>query len=481
MFVITNLIQLYGIKITTDLALRSGSPDARSYSRYNGMNGIINQNMKENEIVNIEYLMQEQSDFDADACQPHYTAEEYNEEEEKLEFEMGTCYNPSKDDLTFNDYFRRIEDIASPYLEKYLHNLVYRINKQSGAGGLKRAELNHPIQPTLYSGEDGDYTELADLQVAGNPNEWSQEAKNHAHTELPYVIKRLRNLSMLCGIHMLSMIASYVKAKEINISRNNNGAKHILKKNDVIAHCVYACDKQGNIGKKIEISNKNQKASDMFDWLEGINLAFPSYYVDYSNFVHYCRVLNIDLDEDMSKYDNKFVDSLVTLTLTPDTQYLPEVFQMISVKKTAVAEVTEDVITSTMDLFRSLIKVDDQLSAIVKQSDHLIVNHCMETAQKLHYMYSVVFEGHMPRGKYTTSNGFLYYDNELLVMPIHFITDSKYDYNDFIISELGFCMRTTNGMYLDTMTVDVALSNAIMKRSEKDEDDKLVPFKRYYT
>lgn len=480
MFVITDPIKLYGRKVTTDLALRSGSADANSYSRTEGLSTLVTNYWNSDTTANLEMLFQEQADFDADVKQPHYTWEEFDKTKEQEEFETTTPYSPAKDKTDFDGYFRRLEDICSAYMEDYVANLVYTILNKKGAGGVKLYEEKHRIQPTLYSIDDNeDVTELADLQLMEDPDKWSMEARNKAILELPYTIKRLHNLSRHCGIHMLSLIASYVTARRKNNLKRQTGSTMQLKKNAVIAECVYTCKRDGSLGKKVEVSNKSKKAEEMYNWLIGVNDEYPSYREDFYNFLHYCKVLNIDLEnDDMSKYDNNFVDKLVVLTLTPDSQYNQNIYNDILNPAMPVVE-TSDIYLETMSSFKEACMSNEKLIATVKAHDSIKASQHMEVAKALYNFYSVAFLDKFTDDKsYTWNEGFLYYNDELVVLNTQLVSNTTFTLGEFIISELGYAVHVSNLMSLDIMTLYVAKENMMCKYITKDLEDGLVDWQR---
>lgn len=480
MFVITNPIKLYGRKVTTDLALRSGSANANSYSHTKGLSAVVQHFWTSDTDANLEMLFQEQADFDADVKQPHYTWEDYDKIKEQEEYETTVPYSPSKDKTDFNEYYRRLEDICSEYFEDYVANIVYTILNKKGAGGVKRYEEKHRIQPTLYSIDDNDdVTELADLQIMEDPDKWPIEARNEAALKLPYTIKRLHNLSCYCGIHMLSLIQSYVVAKRKNYIKRLSGSTMSLKKNAVIAECVYTCKPDGTLGKKIEVSNKNKKAEEMYNWLIGINKDYPSYRDDYHNFLHYCKVLSIDLEnDDMSKYDKDYVSNLTVLTLTPDSQYNQAIYNSI-LQPTTVSVDAPDVYLETMASFNEACMSNENLITTARTHDSLKAAQHLEEAKALYNYYSIVFLGKTTEdSKYSWNNGFLYYDDNLVIMNTQLVSNDNFTLGEFIISELGYVIHVSNLMALDIMTVYIAKENMLAKYVYKDAVDGLYKWQR---
>ena len=368
-----------------------------------------------------------------------------------------------------------MEDIRSEYLEDYLANLVFTVYKRSGSGGALDYDYNHCLQPTLLSVEDDSYTELADLQLQGNVNDYSESAKAYAKEQLPYVIKRLHNLSKYCGIHMLSMISAYQRAKEENLRKQYAGSTMLLKKNAVIAKGVYKCDRDGNIGSRIDVANKNKRAAEMFDWLEGNSSIYPAYREDYLNFVQYCKMLNVDLlNDDFTKYDKDFVEGLVCTTLTPNKQYNQLVFDAIRDSGLSTNQVVEtDVCLETMLSFRDICECNEDLHNTVMTQTQQIRKTNMDLAMQLHYYYTVaILRGDVPvSSKYRWNEGFLYYDGELVILDTSLVSNSSFRDPRFIISELGFCVHLTTDSVLSILTVNIAADNMRAKYINRNPED----------
>lgn len=443
--------------------MRSGSSTPNSFSPISGLNEIVNNYYKGDTLASLEFLFQKQQDFDADKCQPHIKhLDDYEREEERAEYEIGRPFNPATDKPESCEYLRRLEDIRSEYFEDYLSNLVFTVFKRSGSSGAIEYDAQHYIQPTLISNEDDSVTELADLQLVTNEHDYSESAKARAREQLPYVIKRLHNLSRYCGIHMLSMIAAYQVAKEENIRKQSAGSTMLLKKNAVIAKGVYKCNKDGTIGSKIEVANKNKRAADMFDWLDGTSTLYPAYREDYLNFVLYCKMLNVDFhNDDFRKYDDKFVDSLVCTTLTPNKQYNQIVFDAIRDSGLEAPVTAVDVYLETMLTFSDLCTCNEDLKRVIRNHTSAMSKAYFDLATQLHFYQTVaLYKGNVPvTSKYAWHEGFLHYDGELVILDTSLVSNVTFQFPKFIISELGFCVHVSTENVLDIMTLQVAVES----------------------
>ena len=485
MIILTNPITLYGKKVVTDLATRSGNATINDYSCTLGLEYKVRSMWSGEETdANIAMLFEAQQDFDADVCQPHLDEENYNETEELEDYEVGRKYNPAVDKTSFDDYFRRLEDIASPYLEKYVGNLVYTICRHTGSGGIKQYNDKHREQPVLvnHSEDESDFTELADLQLIKDETDWPLEVKQTALQNLPYVLKRLHNMSCYTGVHMLSFIVAYLKAKERNNNMRIAGSIKTLKKNAVISEGVYLCNKQGNITKKVQVQNKNIHAAKMFDWIIGTIDEYKAYYQDYLDFVHYCDVLNIDIyNDDMSKYQASFIDKLVVTTVTPNKQYDIQVFDAILNNKTnVVQETVNNALESTVNTFSQICSTDPNIIRNLEYRDYAVFKKITELAISIHNTYMLLYhQTCTDSSKYVWENGFLFYDDELVIISAKMLGLEEFEDDRCIISELGYCVHVSNLMSLYVMSVDCAYDNIVNKISNNDPEYKYYSWSRF--
>lgn len=465
MLIISNPIRLYGRKVVTDLALRSGSVTANSFSNSTGLASMVDRMWSEPTFASKEAMFQQQVDFDADKIQPHY--KEYDYAKETEEFEYETPYNPAVDKTDFDRYYRRLEDIDGEYLEKYVGNLVYTICRLSG--GVKEFNYQHAVAPTILDVEDDTPSELADLETDGQKDAWSESAINEALTNLPYVLKRLNNMSRLTGIHMLSFVCSYILAKEENKLLQQAGSTKLLKRNAVISKNVWACDKMGNATHKVEVSNKNQHAYLVFDWMEGNVDKYHAYRDDVINFMHYAKVLNIDITEHMERYGTEFLSKLTVVTLTPNLQYNPDIYKAL-LNGTSVSGVTsETAIQDTISLFSEICTTDESLRKVqtnynaIKQSQHL------EQARKIFAAYKLSVGEFINTDAVEFYDGYLQYDGQLAVVNTNLYGDTMFRDTRCLISELGFLVHVTDSLSVHLMNIYIAYDNMLAKMGKLDD------------
>ena len=490
MIILTNPINLYGKKVVTDLATRSGNSTVNDFSCGLGLAYKVRELWPDNQSdANMEMLFNNQDDYNADVSQPTMTDEDYDEVIDEEEHDIVTPYNPAIDKTDFNRYYRRLEDIANDYLEKYVGYLVYNIRNHSD--GIKMYNSKHQDQPLLMSNgdDDNDFTEIADLQLVNDDEDWPLYMKQAALQNLPYVIKRLHNMSCYVGVHMLSFVVSFIKAKDKNSRLRIAGSTKTLKKNAVIEEGVYLCDKRGNITKKVLVQNKNRRAAEMFDWIVGASKEYAAYYQDYLDFVHYCKVLNIDIyNDDMTRYQSAFVDSLIVTTVTPNKQYDKQVFDAILGNGTNVmsdSDGTVDPLENTIEIFQQVCETSGILRDYIPHHDSVKAQGYLEIAKSIYNTYMLLSKGvTTDSSKYYWDSGYLFYDGNIVTMSASLISDpeSRPFTNDLcIVSELGYCVQVTSLMSLYIMAIPCASSNLLNKVTYKDPEYKYVDWLRVGT
>lgn len=467
MFTVTTPLKLKTRKIITDLALRSGSADSNSPDPYYGLNKLVSDKLHNNGgFVPVEKLFSDNADFDADMKQPHYDLDsdyEIDLLKEHEEYEIGPKFNPHCQTYAeFTDYKRRLEDIAQEYIDEYMQNLIFSIRMYTQAG-LKEYNRNHMVQPTLADVESDEAISLADLLLTNyDADAWNAHEIAEAKEKITYTMKRLHNMSILSGVHILSFIAAYSRASVRNRNNMQNGSTSYLKRNDVISEGFYMADKYGNPDHLAAISNKNPKVNVVFDWLNDlVPTNFISYRQDAENFRKYCRILNIDIEnDDMKKYTAQFISRLEVSMLTPNSQYISQIYNNLLQNTSMFVTQQEDPIDLTIAIMRDLRTENKEL--VMSQNNMTLeyAEECFEYAKDIACVYvEQVLRKPFVRSKCEYINGFLHYDSKLLVLGTGLI--SKVSFNDprFLISELGYCVTVVNSDVIHAMHVLDAHNN----------------------
>lgn len=436
MFIQTRPVKLYSIKFITDLAMRTGYSTTESVCPKRGMNDVVQRYFGKETVASWESLFEQQIDFDADKVKPQL-AQSYMEdmslEDFKDEIKLESCstqYDPSIHKLDFNTYYRRIEDIHSYYLESYMGNIVFNIRNKSG--GIKDFDKEHKESFAFVSdGEDGiEVTESADLLVGAQVDMSDVANTQEAMLYLPYTVKRLWSLSAVAKINVLSYIKSYLIAKRSNeIALQTKTTTAYLKSNDVIRCGVWACNEFGYTIKQVQVENKNKHAAEMFEWVTGHSDKYVSFYEDFRNFLIYCSVLNIDIEnDDMLQYDREFVKKLVIRTVTPNDQYdmlVAEAIRSGGVNNQSMEDTgptQAEAVMNTIRVYNDFILSSTRQQQIIANMSSTDRNTIERAALSIFLKYKAMYHGQgIDMSKISWHDGFMYYQGDIVLIPLDFI------------------------------------------------------------
>lgn len=471
MFVFQTPLALLTKTVIADLALRSGSPTANSCSCFRGMRafavGEINRLITEEALgtLTLDAIIASMPDFDADKIQPTCKSTEDDEAFEAAleEAEMDYPYSPYTHDETFDHYYRRLEDIHPRYLLKYMGEALYAAAKYRD-GIVRDTQNEYAVQHTLVDQESGKAISESDIELDVNEAEWSQKEIADAIHNLPYVMKRLHNLGILFRVHMLSFIAAYVRADNINRVRRTAGYTKTTKVNDVVDMGVYLCDSLGNATYQPTKSAKNLRIMEVFKWYTYDSDKYPAYHIDVENFLHYVDVLNIDIvNEDMSRYDADFMSKLIVTTITPASQYNPEVYVVLAGRGSLDKKpLPADRLAYTISLFSELCAVVPELKMRVGRTQTKLqkanVKNWSITMATVYYASKGI---HTLYGQYRFEDGFLTYNGTTCIIGTEVFMESKQvsDCNACIISDVGYIIGINTSMTLYGISVEDAYAN----------------------
>lgn len=482
MVVLSRAIQLYAKKVVTDLGTRVGHPTKNSFCGRDGMSYVIQKYWKGTPEDRLEFdmgmFLEQCADFDADKVKPCFDDESYSVSAVETNIVTGT-YDPMVDKVNYTNYYRRLEDIAEQYLERYMGNLMYSI--LYNANGLSQYKKTCGTQATLSdSDEEGEFVELADLLIMENVNEWSLSEKNEATLKLPYVLKRLHNLSMYSGVHMIEYIVSYTKALEENRRSQACGSTKTLKVNAVLAFGVHKYTKYGYTGDRITIESRNKKAAHMFEWLCGNSKDYASYREDFTNFLHYMEVLNINMDDDFSKYDMLFMDKLTVSTVTPNSQYDVQVFEALRGNLTNDVPIDiVDPIENSMSIFNQAIETHPLLIDRINNLQSQKYEKIHSQGESIYATYKLIMENKALSGKLHWEYGYLYHDGKPAIVTTTWVnSDSVFAESNAIISELGFIVQITKSSTIACLDVDYAYAYVLARCKNEDFDERRMEWKR---
>ena len=490
MLVLTNPVRLYGKKVITDLISRRGAPDQYTTPFY-GMESVFLKWSGYKDVselpATLDYICELEPDFNADNSQPlqhsldEFDPIKYAEEEagERLPMYKATESDPNN----FRVYYRRLEDINEEYLKNYIGYIAYRMCYQAknsrSIGGLNRL---HQVQPTLVDVNEDEESELADTVVFDNTDRITEAEIEYANDHLGYTLKRLHNLSKQIGIHIISYIGAYLRAKAMNDKKRQSGSIKRLTSNDVITCGVYLCDGHGNATKRIEVKNKNKHAIDAYNWIMGLDNTYSAYIKDYYSLLHYCDVLSIDLinDDTLPSIGSDIVDKLIIKTVTPNKQYNEQIFKALKDNNPTIVKKTNelsDIIEATVSLVDEACS-DENANNVFYNIVNQYVNYTPEDARALGVnLYVGVMRMMYPTfnvdpAKISWREGYLHYSEELVILDACYINPKEtYEENRFLISELGVVVKLSTVGKLLYMFTRNALSN-LYKINHPSDDNK---------
>lgn len=483
MIILSSVINFYARKVITDIGTRVGECTEANFSYGSGLESVVQKYWTGVSDSRLEYdigaFLESYADFDADQRQPCFTEEEYSLSAVESTI-VTSVYMPERDSVDFHDYYRRLEDIAPQYIERYLGNMVYNILYRND--GIMAYNKTHGVQATLSSPEEeGEYTELIDLVVYKDDiNGWSMSERNEARMKLPYVLKRLHNLSMYCGVHMIEFIVSYIRAKDINEYDRSHGSTKVLKVNAVIEMGAHKYTKYGRVGDEITVASRNKKAARMFEWMEGEVNEYLSYKEDFVNFLHYMNVLNICRIDDFTKYDGLFMDKLVITTVTPNSQYDVQVFNALQANaSTPVKVVTEEPLDNTIILWDQAIDTNN----VIQKRLNALQSHMYEKIHMqgvaIYTMYKLFMEGVYVDSGLHWEYGYLYHNDKLAVIKTTWVnSNSIFNENNAIISELGYIVQVTSKSTLLCLDIDYAYAYVQARCKNVEFDERRMDWQR---
>lgn len=462
MFVLNKALKLKTLKTTTERVLRSGFHNSNGCSPYLGVGSYINERLKTLSTASVEYLFEMQQDFDADVKHPQQFQEDDNIDPNRDAELYGTCdsYSPHTDTLDdFKGYYRKLEDVAVEYHTQYIENLLYSISYHD-RGGILEYNRTHQAQLSLTDQESGNVISISDLELDEDESQWSSAEVQHALSKMPYVLKRLHNLSRFTGVHTLSYLGAYLRAEDAVTLNNANGGRLSLKSTTVVNEGFYMCNKAGNATTLATISAKNPKCVEMFDFVSGLSDAYPGYVEDVTNFLHYAEVLNIDLrHEKLHEYGADFIKGLVASTLTPNSQYDAAIHQ-----KLLGATASKNVVQQKNEVSALLQSVREFYSSDYASSLHQSLDAAKQKATNIDVLrfldsYYEARNISINLCSVHVKNGLYYYNDQLILIPDTDLVPSIYKPNLCVISAFGFLLSLVQDTTLYYLPISSAIYN----------------------
>lgn len=217
---------------------------------------------------------------------------------------------PYKLDRPDNEpYLRKLEEIDSSWVKKYLENVLVGI-KKNDRGGVRAYRSQHRETRVMYD-EDGEPTDESELLIdEGNGNYVDIDA---AKAKLPYLLKRMYDKSRMLGISVMSLLIAYERARYV---KNPPAPRHILDMD------VYYMNKDGTLGNVLPSSANSGKVFPAARaWVAGEDA--DAYFRDAMELLRVCDVLGIDITrENPADYQRENIEKLKITYITRNRDYL---------------------------------------------------------------------------------------------------------------------------------------------------------------
>lgn len=474
MFILVDPVRIHSRKLITDMVTRFGRSEDSLCPEFGGNVGFEKFFKTDQTEANIEYLVEQQPDFDADKSKPilsdlDITGSEDSSSLSELEgddIKSTNTYNPERDTTDFNAYYRHLEDINGAYIDRYVGNVAYRLREQSSSS--RDFSKKHAIQRSFVTiGDNG--REIIDpvdsLPDASLDRSILSDVENAAD-EFPFTLKRLFSMSRLCKIHIPSFCASYIKAKKKSDDARKAGlSTSQFKMNDVIRAGVWKADAKGDPCGEVTTTSKNPYIKGVFEWAQGVESIYSSYYTDLQDFIRYCDLLNINLEkESFLNVTSTLMSSIIIPTVTSNSQYDKLVADSLlyngveaATKKSLVEDDFMQLVMDTVDNFMSSFMSKPDMARMFQSYSVEDRTRIKAGSIALYNKQQELFDlEYICTDRFHWEDGFLYYDDDLCRIVTHLLDPNFRGRDSYcIISETGYLVRVEDSpMSYITKTLD---------------------------
>ena len=319
-------------------------------------------------LMPFEEFSQLWDEFDADKKQPMKEHSEHNVSDEddvikgkdnEFDFDIDTYDNAP---------YRRVLDgklsnytVDRSYITDYIENLYRRYCQTA----FVEYDTKHKLQVNIIKNDEDEVVYEADETPLFKCETLDMYERISLAQELLMHMKRLFIYGGLCGINYLTFLSAYMRAKHKQekdrawAKRNNKSSTYDLSSNRVVDQGYYMADRYGNATTLFTHEQKSDKCEETFKWFtdkKGVKVAL-SYLMDMNAVVDLCEKLHVDLsNEDMTKFNKEFFDSIVVSTLVPDTQYFATIADKLKTNSAmSKAPSYEEAITRIMNIYYGLL------------------------------------------------------------------------------------------------------------------------------
>lgn len=436
--------------LIVDLISRSGSPNQDSLSPYDGYSSEVLKQFP-NFQGDVAELLSKEADYEASKQKPQVGP-----------YVKDRVGNPS-------DYLTKLEDIDSSWVYQYTLNKLVGLKLQR-AGGVKEFENNNK---EIYITTMDDGTEISESEVLTiTSDDYSPEQISKATAKIPYILKRLHEKSKVVGIHLLSLIIAYERAKVYTPPGK------IPKPSQIIHQGVYYMSPYGTAGDLVHISANSGKVFPPANkWVRGEPEYQDSYYTNMLELLDICDIAGIDLKkENPLTYQEEFIDKLVVSYIERNREYVQrkhkgfnrnvlDALKNISLdaydqeaKEAQKGPDRETLILNTMQRFAEI-----NVSSIHK--DQLRP----EAVAKFITYYNYLTRSEFDMNHLLTNEGFLFLTKSIpAIFNVAPICAEKYLYQEALIHISGYAIIFSQGnqiVYQDIETLTQYLQEIVERRS----------------
>lgn len=300
------LVQIPSKKVLEDLASREGEPTPDSMCQLPGMLDTVKKYANNEPLESVYLKLIKLKDIRTDSCSKEAIA--------RFEAING---RPMK----------TIYDIGETVIRDYIGNLVYSATRYN-SGSTKEDRQNFQYGRFIQDSEDDGHIIMeSDLQVKKDGP--SAKDKIYWNKKLPYILKKLHQISKTIEISIISSLVCYYKARrDYNRNKKYSEAVSVGK---IIEKGVMKMGKDGKI-KRVDPDDPNSSIiyekdgkgnfrEYVYDHLVG-NTKDELYDLIHE-LMFIINELNIDFcNEKAERYEEDFINDLVTSYVTSNRAYL---------------------------------------------------------------------------------------------------------------------------------------------------------------
>jgi hypothetical protein len=207
-----------------------------------------------------------------------------------------------------SQYLKRLEDIDSSWVYKYLEMVIVGL-KQNAKKGIREAENEVKEYRLYHDNEEDELISEAELALENQITSW--EVSIRYQERMIAILKRLHSRSKLMHISYISSIIAYEICK-----RRYPGKVPSI---GLVLECgVYKMNNKGEFGTPVR---QNETFREVFGFLSGWYPTDPLY-GDMMELISMCEELNIHLEhENACDYGEDFINQLVVTHITENRDY----------------------------------------------------------------------------------------------------------------------------------------------------------------